>query len=108
MNVPAIESMSSPETPKSQSLMTPCFVSKMFDGLISRWMILRSCRYASPLRTYRIVSTASRIPLFCTGVAGLMQCQRMHKLACEQREGRRGKESAHKTFGQQIVRLVGL
>lgn len=36
VKVPAREPMSSPETPKSHSLTTPCSESRMLDGLMSR------------------------------------------------------------------------
>lgn len=50
VNVPATEFISSPETPKSQSLTTPSRVRRTFGGLMSRWIVLRECRYASPCR----------------------------------------------------------
>src|SRR5712671_4689562 len=51
VNVPASEPMSSPETPKSQSLTTPCPERRTFEGLISRWMTFLECKYARPCRT---------------------------------------------------------
>ena len=38
MKVPARDSTSSPETPKSQSLTTPWRVRSTLEGFMSRWM----------------------------------------------------------------------
>jgi hypothetical protein len=55
VNVPAREPMSSPETPKSQSLTTPCRERRTLEGLISRWMTFLECKYARPCRTCKSV-----------------------------------------------------
>ena len=51
VKVPAHEPMSSPETPKSQSLTTPCRDRRIFEGLISLWMTFLECKYARPCKT---------------------------------------------------------
>ena len=56
VKVPAREPMSSPETPKSQSLTTPWRERRMFEGLISLWMTFLECKYARPCRTCQIGS----------------------------------------------------
>lgn len=51
VKVPAREPMSSPETPKSQSLTTPWRERRTFEGLMSLWMTFLECKYARPSRT---------------------------------------------------------
>lgn len=51
VKVPAREPMSSPETPKSQSLTTPCRERRTFEGLISLWITFLECKYARPCKT---------------------------------------------------------
>ena len=67
MNVPATELINSPETPKSQSLTTPSRVRRTFGGLMSRWMVLRACKYASPCKTCRRDRTRGRRQCHCPG-----------------------------------------
>jgi hypothetical protein len=39
--------------PKSKIFAWPCFVTKIFAGLISRWTILSVCAPSSPCATWR-------------------------------------------------------
>jgi len=54
VKVPAREPMSSPETPKSQSLTTPWRERRMLEGFISLWMTFLECRYARPCSTCQV------------------------------------------------------
>ena len=51
VKVPARDPMSSPDTPKSQSLTTPCRERRIFEGLMSLWITFFECKYARPCRT---------------------------------------------------------